>query len=319
MTERSPNPYPQPPPDELSSLFPEDPRPGTELRTLVMGVLNVTPDSFSDGGRFYRAEDALAQGRRMIEEGADLLDVGGESTRPGAETVTEAEEMRRALPAIEALAHETSLPLSIDTTRSNVARAAVRLGARMINDVSGLRFDPDIARVAAETDAFLVIMHSRGEPKTMSQDNRYDDLIGEIAAFLARQADEAMARGVRRERIILDPGIGFAKVGDQNLELLRRQREWLGLGFPLLVGPSRKSFIGRILGGVPPEERVAGTAGAVALAVAGGARIVRVHDVGTMVDVARVADAICRPGVSGDAPAKRTRVSPGRDPSRTPG
>jgi dihydropteroate synthase len=259
-----------------------------------MGILNVTPDSFSDGGRFLAAQDAVRHAHRMIEEGADLLDIGGESTRPGSEPVTEEEELRRVLPVLEALAPDCPIPLSIDTTRSAVARAAVERGARVINDISGLRFDPGIARVAAKSDAFLVLMHSRGTPKDMQQDTRYTDLLGEIAEFLQQQARIAEAAGVSPSRILIDPGIGFAKTGEQNLELLRRQTELLELGYPLLIGPSRKSFIGRILGGLPPEERVEGTAAAVTLAIAGGARVVRVHDVQAMVRVARVADAICR-------------------------
>jgi dihydropteroate synthase len=262
-------------------------------RTLVMGVLNVTPDSFSDGGRFFSLESALKHARRMIEEGADLLDIGGESTRPGSEPIGEAEEMGRVLPVVEALAQETAIPLSVDTTRSRVAREAVERGARMLNDISGLRFDPEMATVAAESDAFLVLMHSRDTPKTMHRDTHYDDLMREVTAFLRGQARLAEEKGVQRERILLDPGLGFSKTAGQNLVLLRRQKELLDLGYPLLIGPSRKSFIGKILRGLPPEERVEGTGAAVTLAIAGGARVVRVHDVKPMVRVARVADAIC--------------------------
>jgi dihydropteroate synthase len=269
-------------------------RDGLARRTLVMGILNVTPDSFSDGGEHYRVEDALAHARRMAEEGADLLDIGGESTRPGSDPVSEAEELRRVVPVIQTLAATSPLPLSIDTRRANVAKAAVSLGAKIVNDVSGLRFEPEIAKIAADADAFLVIMHSRATPKTMQRDTRYDDLLGEVADFLKRQADFAVSQGVRRERIVLDPGIGFGKDMEGNLELLRRQRELLDLGYPLLTGPSRKSFIGRILEDAPTEDRVEGTAAAVALASAGGARIVRVHDVKAMVRVCKVADAICR-------------------------
>jgi dihydropteroate synthase len=198
------------------------------------------------------------------------------------------------VPVLEALRDRCPVPVSIDTTRAAVARAAGERGARVINDVSGLRFDPGLARVAAESGAFLALMHSRDTPRTMQQNTHYDDLLGEVAAFLNAQAGAAMATGVPRNRIVLDPGIGFGKSAEGNLELLRRQGELLALGYPLLVGTSRKSFIGRILSGLPPEERVEGTAATVALAVAGGARIVRVHDVKEMARVARVADAVCR-------------------------
>lgn len=287
------SPYPTPPPDALPLLFPATRREDVQRRTLVMGVVNITPDSFSDGGRFFSPEAALAHARRLLEEGADLLDIGGQSTRPGSEPVSEEEELRRILPVLEALAAETDAPISVDTTRASVAHEAMKRGAKLLNDISGLRFEPDLARVAAETGATLILMHSRDTPRTMQQNTQYDDLIGEIAACLTAQAELARCMGVLPERIVVDPGIGFAKTAAQNLELLRRGREFLSLGYPILYGPSRKAFIGKILADLLPEERVEGTGAAVALAVAAGARIVRVHDVRAMVRVARVADAIC--------------------------
>ncbi len=260
-------------------------------RTLVMGILNVTPDSFSDGGRFYEGPAAVEHGLRMAEDGADILDIGGESTRPGADLISEEEELDRVVPVIEALRRETDLPISIDTSKSGVARAALNAGADMLNDVSALRIDPGMAELAAERDVPLCLMHMLGMPKTMQVNPEYADLMGEIICFLHKQAAVAMDAGVSARNILVDPGIGFGKTVAHNLEIIRRLGELRGLGHPVLIGPSRKSFIGRVLD-VPEGERLEGTAAAVALSVANGAAVVRVHDVKEMVRVARLADAL---------------------------
>lgn len=265
--------------------------PGGDRRTLVMGVLNVTPDSFSDGGKFFEVESALARARQMVEEGADILDVGGESTRPGAEPVSAEEEMRRVLPVIRGIREFSDVPISIDTYKAPVARAALQAGAQIINDISGLTLDPDLAYVAAQSGAWLVVMHILGTPRTMQQQIHYDDVVGDILAFLRRQMAVAEAAGVPRHRLIADPGIGFGKTAQHNLEIVRRLREFQTLGVPILIGPSRKSFIGKVLD-LPPDQRVEGTAAAVAIAIWNGASIVRVHDVLPMVRVARMTDAL---------------------------
>jgi len=268
-------------------------------RTCVMGILNVTPDSFSDGGRFYDPDAALAQGERMAAEGADLIDIGGESTRPFAEPIPVAEEIRRVVPVIAALSRRTAVPISIDTTKAEVARRALAAGASMVNDISGLQHDPELARAAAEAGAPLVLMHMRGEPRTMQVDPRYDDLLGEIRDHLSRAVARAETMGVDRSRLVVDPGIGFGKTPAHNLELIRRLAEFAGLGLPLLVGPSRKSFIRRLV--KPPEVKdipaelpvvETGTQAAVAAAVMNGAHIVRVHDVAATVATVKVVDAI---------------------------
>ncbi|MEA2574186.1 MAG: dihydropteroate synthase [Chloroflexia bacterium] len=272
------------------------------VRTLVMGILNVTPDSFSGDSLGDDVEAAVAQARRMHAEGADILDIGGESTRPGSDPVPVDEELRRVLPVIERLSAPDGvpLPISIDTRRSEVARRAVQAGAVMINDITGLRDDPALANVAAETGAGLVLMHIQGTPSTMQKNPHYDDLLGEVTAYLRGGVDKAISAGVNRERIWVDPGIGFGKTLDHNLELLRRLGELRSLGCGILVGTSRKSFLGRVLarslgGELPaPEERVAATGATTALAIASGAEIVRVHDVAHNVQVARIADAIVR-------------------------
>jgi dihydropteroate synthase len=271
-------------------------------RSLVMGILNVTPDSFSGDSLGDDVEAAVAQARRMHAEGADILDIGGESTRPGADPVPVEEEIHRVLPVIQRLnaSDGVPLPISIDTRRAEVARRAVEAGAVIINDITGLRDDPELAAVAAETGAGLVLMHIQGTPRTMQQHPHYDDLLGEVIAYLREGVDKAVAAGVNRERIWVDPGIGFGKSIEHNLELLRRLGELRSLGCGVLVGTSRKSFIGRVLarasGGElpPPEERVIGTGATTALAIANGAEIVRVHDVAHNVQVARMSDAIVR-------------------------
>ncbi|HEV3470601.1 MAG TPA: dihydropteroate synthase [Pyrinomonadaceae bacterium] len=263
-------------------------------RTLVMGVLNVTPDSFSDGGRFFDPARALARAEEMAEEGADIIDVGGESTRPGGAPVSEEEELRRVVPLIEALAARLAVPLSVDTTKAAVARAALAAGAEIVNDISGLRFDPPLADEAARAGAGLVLMHSRGTRETLHALPPVEDVMGEVTRGLRRSIAEAVGRGVARSCIAVDPGIGFGKSQEQNVELLARldrlAREFAD--FPLLVGPSRKRFIGALAGVEAPAERLHGTMASVTAAILGGASIVRVHDVRPAVETARVADAI---------------------------
>lgn len=263
-------------------------------RTLIMGILNATPDSFSDGGLFRSRQAAVARGLEMVEEGADIIDIGGESTRPGAETISVNEELERVIPVIQELARLTDVPISVDTSKAVVADEAVKAGAAMVNDVTGLRGDAAMAGVAARHGVPVVVMHIRGTPRDMQHAPRYDSLIEEICAWLREGAELALAAGVRRESIILDPGIGFGKTLEHNLEILARLGEIKNLGYPLLVGPSRKSFIGTLTGGLPPDQRVEGTAAAVTACILNGADIVRVHDVRAMVRVARVADAIRR-------------------------
>ncbi len=261
-----------------------------------MGVLNVTPDSFSDGGRFLAVDAALRHARRLAAEGADLIDVGGESTRPGAPEVSEQEELDRVLPVIEALRRDVPLPLSVDTTKSAVARAAVAAGADFVNDISGLTFDPAMAAAVAECDAGLVIMHTRGRPATMQADIRYHDLVGEVLGSLRASREVALAAGIAPQRIAVDPGIGFGKDVAGNLELLRRLADFAALGCPLLLGTSRKSFIGRVLGQDDPQRRGVGTLATVALGVAAGAMLFRVHEVAAAREAAQMAWAVCQGG-----------------------
>jgi dihydropteroate synthase len=268
-------------------------------RTLVVGVLNVTPDSFSDGGRLAGTEAALARGLRMFEEGADWVDVGGESTRPGAAPVEPDEEVRRTAPVIEGLRRRGAGPLSVDTTKAAVARAALDAGADLVNDVSGFGYDPAMATLVAERGVPAVLMHLRGGFAAMHAAPAYRDVVGEVAAELGRAVERAVRAGVPRERLVLDPGIGFSKDADHSLEVLRRLAELAALDRPVLVGPSRKSFIGRVLD-LPVDRRLMGTAAAVAACVLEGAHAVRVHDVPEMVEVVRVADAI-RTGAVGRA------------------
>lgn len=268
-------------------------------RTAVMGVLNITPDSFSDGGRFFRLEDALDRAGEMVEQGADIIDIGGESTRPFSEPVSAQEELARVLPAIERLSGQIDVPISIDTTKAEVAQRAVDAGASIINDVSALRFDPEMGRVAAETGALLVVMHMKGSPRTMQVNPQYDDLIGEIRDFLERAIDRAVAAGVDRARIIADPGIGFGKTVFHNLQLIDELDSLSNLGVPLMLGPSRKAFIRKVLADVhgrelPPDrpEIEAGTQAAVAAGVMKGAHIVRVHNVADTRATVGLIDAI---------------------------
>ena len=267
-------------------------------RTLVMGVLNVTPDSFSDGGRWFDHRAAIDHAREMVGHGADLLDIGGESTRPGAEPVPEEEELRRVLPVIEAVVKETDVPISIDTRKASVARRAVEAGALIVNDTGGEEADPEMPAVAAETGAGIVFMHSRGTPATMRNLTDYTDVVTDVARFLKDAAGRLIEAGVTRESIVLDPGFGFAKNADQNLELLDRLDEIIAIGYPVLAGTSRKSFIGAVLD-LPEDQRVEGTAATVAWAMSRGAHIVRVHDVEPIVRVVRMSQAIRDRGVPG--------------------
>ncbi len=275
-------------------------------KTLIMGVVNVTPDSFSGDGLGSNAASAIARGIQMVADGADILDIGGESTRPGSEPVSEEEELRRVLPVIEGLAQQVNVPISVDTYKSAVAREALARGAAIVNDISGLHHDPEMARVVAEAGAGIVIMHIQGTPRDMQKEPKYADVIGEVSTYLEEGIVTAEAAGLTRgawvdcaqakaygTQIVVDPGIGFGKTLEHNFEILRRLREFRNLGCAVLVGTSRKSMIGKILD-LPADQRVEGTAATVALAVAAGADIVRVHDVKEMARVARVADAIVR-------------------------
>lgn len=261
-------------------------------RPLIMGIVNVTPDSFADGGRHFSLEAALAHARHLVAEGADILDVGGESTRPFSEPVPLEEELRRVLPVIEAIRAEMDVPLSIDTYKAEVARRALKAGADIINDISALRFDPDLAPLAAATGAPVILMHMKGTPRDMQTDPRYDDLLGEIKAFLAERRDFALSQGIAPQAIVLDPGIGFGKTFAHNLQILNHLDTFLDLGCPLLVGPSRKAFIGHYLGGLPPDERDYGTLAALAAAVLKGAKILRVHNVAAAVQFFTLFQAI---------------------------
>jgi dihydropteroate synthase len=256
-----------------------------------MGVLNVTPDSFYDGGRYIDPAAAVDHGLSLIEDGADILDVGGESSRPGADPVPADEERRRIVPVIAALRPKTQTLLSIDTMKSEVARAALDAGADIINDVSSASLDPRLLTLAADRGAGFVLMHMKGIPKTMQADPWYDDVVAEVRAFLAEKIDIAEAYGVRRENIVLDPGIGFGKRLEDNLSLIRRLDAFAELGRPILIGISRKSFIGKILN-APPEDRLEGTIAAAVLSLVHGAHILRVHDVRAVRRAALVADAI---------------------------
>ncbi len=260
-------------------------------RPSVMGIVNVTPDSFSDGGVNYRPEDAVASARRMLDEGAAIVDIGGESTRPGSEGVSAEEELRRILPVLEPL--EGEVPVSIDTAKAEVARRALELGAELVNDVTALRGDPELAGVVAGAGAYLCLMHMRGEPRTMQVDPRYDDVAADVAAFLEERLAFAVSQGILEERICLDPGIGFGKTVEHNFELVRRLDVVLALGRPVLIGFSRKSSLGKILG--DPEARTGPLSASVAAAVAAyerGATILRVHDVREHVQALTVARAV---------------------------
>jgi len=260
-------------------------------RTVIMGILNVTPDSFYDGGRRSEPTRAIADGVEMVQSGAEVLDVGGESTRPGARPVDEAEELDRVLPVIRGLRREVTVPISIDTYKAGVARAALDAGADIVNDISALRFDPALVSLVAAAQVPVILMHMQGKPQTMQAEPRYNDVVREVRDFLAAQLYEAMDAGIAAERIILDPGIGFGKTLEHNLQLLRGLPTLAALGQPLLVGASLKAFIGKILD-LDPDHRLEGSLAAAVAAVLGGANLLRVHDVAETCRAARMADAI---------------------------
>jgi dihydropteroate synthase len=258
--------------------------------TQLMGVVNVTPDSFSDGGLYLDPEAAIAHGRELVAAGAEILDVGGESTRPGADVVAEEEELRRVVPVVRGL-RDLGCQISVDTSKARVAEAALDAGAEIVNDVTALRGDPEMAALCAERGATVVLMHMLGDPRTMQDDPRYDDVVAEVKGFLAERLEAATAAGIAAERIWLDPGIGFGKTAAHNMELLRRLGELRDLGRPLVVGTSRKSFIGRVDGSAA-DERLGGTIASSVIAAAEGAEVLRVHDVAEMRQALAVAAAI---------------------------
>jgi len=268
-------------------------------KTRIMGILNVTPDSFSDGGQFYAIDTALAHAEKMIADGADIIDIGGESTRPFSEPVSTEEECRRVLPVIEQLAGRFDVPISIDTTKAAVARRAISDGASIINDISALRFDPEMGQVAAETGALVILMHMKGSPADMQVAPTYDDLIGEVSQFLADAIERAVSFGIEKSKIIIDPGIGFGKTVAHNLCLIQKLDEFQKLGVPVLLGSSRKAFIRKILaaGGsseAPPAAPAieTGTQASITAGILNGAHIVRVHEVGNTAATVKIADAI---------------------------
>ncbi len=285
-------------------------------RTLVMGILNVTPDSFSDGSQYFKSTDAVSRALAMCDEGADIIDVGGESTRPGAEAISEDEELRRVMPVVECLVKKTpGIVLSIDTTKAEVARRAIEAGAEIINDVSALERDAGMAGVAARSRAGLILMHLRGTPATMQQMTEYEDITGEVFSYLSDRADYAVQSGVQSESIVIDPGFGFAKDVRGNLELLRRLKEFTSLGFPVLCAVSRKSFIEKVSsgGGLDALEgvmadRLPGTISAICAAVLNGASIVRVHDVKEVLKAVRMMDAVKKGAVPAGEAAETERV-----------
>jgi len=285
--------------EDRENLFPQSFAVGDNVfdfskRSYVMGILNVTPDSFSDGARFYDLDAAIKHGMEMAEQGADIIDVGGESTRPGADTVSADEEIRRTEPVIRELSKRIDIPLSIDTTKAVVARRALDAGAEIVNDVSALRADPEMVDVAVSYQAPVVLMHMLGSPKTMQQDICYDSIIEDITDFLKERIDFAINNGVERNKIIIDPGIGFGKsVGNDNFEIIREMRSFDSLGLPVLVGPSRKAFIGRLLD-AEVDERDIGSLATVSIAIHNGANIVRVHNVAQTKMASKVADAVVR-------------------------
>ena len=264
-----------------------------ESNPLIMGVLNVTPDSFSDGGTYVTIEQAVNHARQMQAQGADIIDIGAESSRPGAQPIAESEELRRLIPVVEAVREAVSLPISVDTTKAVVARMAIQAGAVIVNDISALQGDPLMAGLVAETGVAVVLMHMQGTPQTMQQSPRYGNVVEEVTVFLQQRAQHALARGIRPSQIVLDPGFGFGKLQEHNLHMLAEFEAFTKLGYPVLAGVSRKQFIGNVIRR-PVHEREFGNAGAVAVAVLKGAHIIRVHDVRAMKDTAMVVSAISR-------------------------
>ncbi|MDO8885917.1 dihydropteroate synthase [Candidatus Oleimmundimicrobium sp.] len=262
-------------------------------RTHLMGILNITPDSFSDGGSYFKTETAVSRGIAMVEEGADIIDVGGESTRPGVESVSLEEELKRVIPVIERLACEINCPISIDTYKSEVAKKALEAGATIVNDISGFQMDKNMPKLVAKTGVPIIIMHMQGTPEMMQKNPHYECVMREIISFLREKAEVALKAGVQKDKIIIDPGIGFGKTREHNLEIMRKLPELKNLGYPILIGTSRKSFIGTTLN-LPVEDRLEGTAATVAYSIVQGANIIRVHDVKEMVRVAKMTDAMVR-------------------------
>lgn len=261
-------------------------------RTLIMGVLNVTPDSFSDGSCYFDCRKAVERGLQMAEEGADIIDIGGESSRPGASPVTARQEIARVVPVVKSLSGNLKIPVSVDTTKSQVAQKALEAGAEIINDISALTGDQKMAAVVRKANAALVLMHMRGKPENMQTgDLAYDNLMDEITGYLKSRCEKALAAGIERERIVIDPGIGFGKTYEDNCKIINRLEELKTLGLPVMIGTSRKAFIGKVTGG-NPLERIEGTAATVAFSIMNGCHIVRVHDVASMKKVAAMADAI---------------------------
>jgi dihydropteroate synthase len=261
-------------------------------KTIVMGILNVTPDSFSDGGLFYNHKNAVDRGLQIIDEGADIIDIGGESSRPEAQSVDAKIELERVIPIIEKLVKKTNTPISIDTTKAKVARPALASGAEIVNDISALSGDKKMARTVSDAGAAVILMHMRGNPQSMQKNNLvYDDLMGEIISYLKTSSEKAISAGVDKNCLVIDPGIGFGKTAEDNYKIIKNLSELKGLGIPIMIGPSRKSFIGKVIGG-KPHERIEGTAATVAAAIINGSQIIRVHDVAAMKKVCAVTDAI---------------------------
>ena len=261
--------------------------------TGIMGIINVTPDSFSDGGKYANVEATVMRAKQMVADGADIIDIGGESSRPGAEPITANEECRRVIPVVQALAEQSQIPISVDTYKAKVAHEALSAGACVINDITALHGDPNMCQIVADAQAGVILMHMQGVPATMQKAPTYQNVVTEVHAWLTEVASQAVDRGIDSSRIMIDPGIGFGKTFDHNLEILRHLMQFRGIGYPMLVGVSRKKFIGRILN-LPVHQRQEGTAATVAWSIINGANVVRVHDVARMKQVAQVINTICR-------------------------